>query len=108
MRPNNYRKYGRNWSFKEALKKKSINQSLNQSITQSEVEVIEPASNTEYIRIQKDALELGLAAGYAGRSLHNIESTLERMESLMVTKDWMTGKLDEITNSHESNEQKRF
>lgn len=92
--------------FKQLFKKKSLNQS---EITQS-IESLNQSqpSNTDDIRLQKDALELGLAAGYAGRSLRSIESSLERMESAVVTKDWLTEKFANIIESHESNEQKRF
>lgn len=40
------------------------------------------------IKLEKELLQLGLAAGYTGRSLHDILSSLNRIESLMVTKDW--------------------
>lgn len=42
------------------------------------------------IELQKDSLELGMAAGYAGRSLKEIESSLNRLESLMASKEWFT------------------
>ena len=60
------------------------------------------------INLQKDALELGLAAGYAGRSLKSIETSLERLESLIITKDWASQELLPLIKSIDQNEQKRF
>ena len=62
------------------------------------------------LAIEKDSLQLGIAAGYTGRSLRNIEDSLSRIEAQMVTKDWMTltvksdleKKLDTIQGSLES------
>jgi hypothetical protein len=63
----------------------------------------------------KDSFQLGLAAGYTGRSLKSIESSLTRVESQMPTKDWFstqfedkTPELIEILKKHEENEEKRF
>lgn len=64
-----------------------------------------PASTSRYIEsqpeqsappIQKDSYELGLAAGYTGRSIKEIEASLTRIESQMVTKDWFTVQLDKL------------
>ncbi len=46
------------------------------------------------ISLEKTSLELGLAAGYTGRSIHDINAALNRIESLMVTKDWMNANYD--------------
>ena len=94
--------------FKRLIQKKLINQSdesinqslINQSITQSGVEAD--------IRLQKDALELGLAAGYAGHSLKSIEGSLERLESMTLTKQWAEAYLLPLLKSIDDNEQKRF
>jgi hypothetical protein len=42
------------------------------------------------LELEKESLQIGLAAGYTGRALHDILSSLNRIESLMVTKDWYT------------------
>jgi AraC-like DNA-binding protein len=67
------------------------------------------------IELQKDSLQLGLAAGYTGRVLRDIESSLARIESQTVTKDWFlsqfedhTPELIDLLKKHEENEQKRF
>lgn len=56
-----------------------------------------PPQPSEYPQIQKESLQLGLAAGYTGRSLKEIESSLARIESLMVTKDWFKANFDDKT-----------
>ena len=38
--------------------------------------------------LQKDSFQLGLAAGYTGKSIRSIEDSLSRIELGMVTKDW--------------------
>jgi len=69
-----------------------------------------------------DAFELGLAAGYTGRSLREIERSLLRIESQMVTKDWFKTEFEDKTpqlleilkvvrqalEKHEAAMQKRF
>jgi DNA-binding transcriptional ArsR family regulator len=40
---------------------------------------------------------LGIAAGYTGRSLREIESSLQRIESQMVTKDWFSIQFEDKT-----------
>lgn len=73
---------------------KSINQSLNQSITEKPKEpliseyVPEPYEPSSTIELQKESLQLGVAAGYTGRAIREIEASLARIESQMVTKDW--------------------
>jgi hypothetical protein len=46
-----------------------------------------------YPEISQDSYQLGLAAGYTGRSIKEIESSLSRIETQMVTKDWFTVQL---------------
>jgi DNA-binding CsgD family transcriptional regulator len=67
------------------------------------------------IELQKDSIQLGLAAGYVGRTLKDIESSLSRIESQIVTKDWFlsqfedrTPELVDLLKKHEENDQKRF
>jgi len=72
--------------------------------------------------LHKDSYQLGLAAGYTGRSIKNIEESLNRIESGMVSKDWFKTEFEDATpqliqgiqsirfliQEHESNDQKRF
>ena len=65
----------------------SINQSqINQSITES------PEGTTDLgpLDLQKESVQLGLAAGYTGRALRDIERSLVRIESSMPSRDWFT------------------
>ena len=52
----------------------------------------EPVERPPTIELQKDSLELGMAAGYAGRSLKEIESSMTRIENLMVSKEWFSSQ----------------
>jgi DNA-binding CsgD family transcriptional regulator len=67
------------------------------------------------IELQKDSLQLGFAAGYTGHALKEIESSLNRIESQIVTKDWFLSQFEDHTPElislfkiHEENEHKRF
>lgn len=67
------------------------------------------------IELQKESLQLGIAAGYTGRSLKSIESSLNRIESLMVTKDWFVSQFEDRTpeliqlfKMYDDQDQKRF
>ena len=103
-----------NW-LKRLLRVKSI---TNQSITPSykefptseyplpPAELSEPSPST--IQLEKDSLQLGIAAGYTGRSIRDIDSSLNRIESQMVTKDWLAIKLEEAIKTHETHEEHRF
>lgn len=42
----------------------------------------------ESLELQKESLQLGVAAGYTGKSLREIESSLNRIESNMTSRDW--------------------
>lgn len=52
----------------------------------------------EAMEIQRDSLELGLAAGYTGRTLRDVDSSLHRIELQMATKDWITANLQGTLN----------
>lgn len=73
------------------------------------------------VELQKESLQLGVAAGYTGRAIKEIESSLNRIESGMVSRDWfvsnfgdqakIAGLLTEIKvllENHDSNASKRF
>ncbi|MDI6806984.1 MAG: hypothetical protein QMD14_04205 [Candidatus Aenigmarchaeota archaeon] len=124
------------WLFRkkrspEAIESMQINQSItNQSINQSQInqsiigkpEEKQPMVPLEevpgpprQIELEKESLQLGIAAGYTSKSLREIESSLNRIESQMVTKDWFsfqfedkTPEIIEILRKHEENEGKRF
>lgn len=78
-------------------------------------EQAESQSITPTIELEKDSLQLGMAAGYTGRSLKAIESSLVRIESQMTTKDWFDlqfgqniKELIDVLRQHEDKEQLRF
>lgn len=41
------------------------------------------------IHLEQESLQLGLAAGYTGRSIHDINKSLQRIETLMITREWI-------------------
>jgi hypothetical protein len=45
------------------------------------------------IELQKESLQLGVAAGYTGRAIKDMEIALARIESQMITKDWFLSNL---------------
>lgn len=72
-------------------------------------------TNEPSIELEKDSLQLGIAAGYTGKSIREIENSLQRIESQMTSKDWFLSQFKEtiaglvnILREHELNEQKRF
>ena len=81
---------------------------------QSDAESLRSVENTQYetspgtLEIQKDSLQLGIAAGYTGQSLRNIESTLGRIDMQMATKDWVVanfqGTLDMLVSMQKGNQ----
>jgi hypothetical protein len=83
----------------------SLTQSLNQANTQTNTQ---PSDSSEPIEIEKESLQLGVAAGYTGRFIQDIHTTLNRIETLMPSKDWLVMQLREQFSQHEENEQKRF
>jgi hypothetical protein len=59
-----------------------------------------PAESAELSRpleLQKDSLQLGIAAGYTGKFIREIERSLGRIESQMVSKDWFTSSFEDRT-----------
>jgi hypothetical protein len=72
--------------------------------------------------LEKDSFRLGLAAGYTGKSIKEIEHSLARVEGQMVTKDWFKTEFEdqtpklvenlenirEILEKHDLSTQKRF
>ncbi len=74
------------FSYKERLIDSNQSQ-INQSL--------EHPPSEQTIPIEPGSLQLGIAAGYTGRSIRDIESSLNRIESQMATKDWVDIKLRE-------------
>jgi len=66
---------------KSAIQSESINHSINQSLNQSE-------EKPQPIELERESLQIGIAAGYTGRSIKEIESSLVRIESQMASKEW--------------------
>lgn len=74
------------------------------------------------IKIEKDALKIGVAAGYLSRYLIDIDDSLKRIESLMASKEWFLinilpkleqgavtlNEIKDIISKHEMNDEKRF
>lgn len=79
------------------------------------------AQKTEPI-LDKDSFQVGLAAGYTGKSIKEIERSLDRIESQMITKDWFNLEFEDLTpeligrvksmqkglEEHDSSVQERF
>ncbi len=89
----------------------TISDEISPSSESSQQIMTVPQSQDMY----KDSFKLGLAAGYTGRSIKEIETSLTRIETLMATKDWVHNQLNEfsekmslILKSQEENDQKRF
>ncbi len=72
-------------------------QSASESIEKSEV--YEPMKPKDSIELQRDSLQLGIAAGYTGRTLREIESSLHRIESQMTSKEWFLSNFADSLNS---------
>lgn len=66
----------------------------------------------EKIELEKESISLGLAAGYFGKSLREIENSLTRIETFMVNKEWFSNqfnqgikKLEDLIISHDQKTQ---
>jgi len=92
---------------------------INQSITKKEenidLEQLPETSQFTQVPMHKDSFEIGLAAGYTGKSIKEIEASLGRLETQIVTKDWFSNTFEDKTpemietlKRHEENDQKRF
>lgn len=49
------------------------------------------------VELQKESLQLGVAAGYTGRAIREIETSLARIESQMPSKDWFVTNFEDRT-----------
>lgn len=58
---------------------------------------IAPTPKPEVTALEKDSFQLGLAAGYTGKSIKEVERSLSRIERQMVTKDWFKTEFDDQT-----------
>jgi hypothetical protein len=82
---------------------------------------LEPTELSRPVELQKESLQLGVAAGYTGRSIREIESSLNRIERGMASREWMQttfgdqkktnellAEIKEVLTNHDSNALKRF
>ncbi|MBI2005497.1 MAG: hypothetical protein HYS80_01920 [Candidatus Aenigmarchaeota archaeon] len=65
-------------------------------------------SNLVPSELEKDSLQLGFAAGYTGRSIHDINSTLNRIETMMPSKDWLLIELENQSKRLEEGDYSRL
>ena len=54
-----------------------------------------PTQLSQPIELEKESLQLGVAAGYTGKSIREIESSLARIESQMTSKDWFISNFED-------------
>jgi len=96
----------------EALQSTQYNKEISSEtqIPESSVSTTEPT-----IGLEKNSLQLGIAAGYTGKSLRSIENSLVRIESQLPTKDWFEltfgqsiREVVDVLKQHEQEEQLRF
>lgn len=73
---------------------KAIESDLKQKFDEKNM-TNEVSGETQQLTIDRDSVQLGMAAGYTGRSIKDMESSLTRIESQMVSKDWFTIRLEE-------------
>jgi len=80
----------------------------------SAMESAEEKQERTTFELQRDSLQLGLTAGLVGKTIKDIENTLYRIESQMVTKEWFTLQFRDLLEviqrlkEHEEKEQERF
>ena len=95
-------------SIEESIQSDSIDSIASQSteeIPKKEVLLIADKGLTETRTfpelkqpvLEKDSFQLGLAAGYTGKSIKEIERSLSRIEAQMVTKDWFKTEFEDQT-----------
>ncbi|MBI2543002.1 MAG: hypothetical protein HYW24_02345 [Candidatus Aenigmarchaeota archaeon] len=97
--------------FKRLIKKQTSGQaldSINQTNKQADKQTNTQTSEYSSLEFDKESVQLGLAAGYTGRSIHDINTTLNRIETLMPSKDWLLIQFEEHFHRHEENEQRRL
>jgi len=103
---------------KEALQSDATSLQSASSIDLNRFEALQSEEELQpqaRLELQKDSLQLGVAAGYTAHFIKRIESSLDRIESQILTKDWFDHKFDEkisefinLVKIHEENDQKRF
>ena len=65
----------------------------NQSVQQPSPVLVDSRPDEDKIDIHKESLKLGVAAGYTGRSIREIETSLMRIEAQMVSRDWIAAEV---------------
>ena len=82
---------------------------------------MEPTQLSQPVELQKESLQLGVAAGYTGRAIREIEASLDRIERRMASREWMMStfgdqsktpqiltEIKESLEKHDSSASKRF
>ena len=95
--------------FKRLKKNQALEQTLD-VLEQTNERTNERTDNMHQepsTELHKESIQLGLAAGYTGRSIHDINSSLNRIESILPSKEWLLLQLGEHFDKHEQKEQKR-
>ena len=87
--------------FSRLFKKKAFENYTNKQTDKQTNELI-PSE------LEKDSLQLGFAAGYTGRSIHDINSALSRIEATMPSRDWLLVQFEEQMRRHEEGEERRL
>lgn len=89
-----------NW-FNKIFRKKTFENFSNKQTDKQTNELLHP-------ELEKESLQLGFAAGYTGRSIHDINAALNRIEAMMPTKDWLLIQFEKQFRHHEENEERRL
>lgn len=87
--------------FKRLFQKKTFENYSNEQ-TDKQTNELMPSE------LEKDSLQLGFAAGYTGKSIHDINSALNRIEATMPSRDWLLVQFEEQMRRHEEGEERRL
>ncbi len=96
--------------FKRLKKKQTLEQAqqtLEETNERTNEQTHDNIENSS-VELHKESLQIGLAAGYTGRSIHDINESLNRIETLLPTRDWLLVQFEKHFSDHESNEQRRL
>ena len=101
-------------SSSESMQHSSDSVNQQPDVVQRPIEVpVSTSMSTSYESISspsinKNSYDLGLAAGYTGRSIKDIESSMNRIELQMATKDWTELKMREQLERYDEILQQRL
>jgi len=76
----------------QSINQSSINQSISESPQEPSIYEQPGFEVSPPIELQKESVQLGLAAGYTGRALRDIERSLVRIESSLPSRDWFAAE----------------